>query len=478
MIASLRRAAHTLAYIMGFSACLCSAAVAHEPDPPATTVFSLPAAVDFALAHYPAVRSALEQLAAARAGVGVARTAYLPHLDLLWQENRGTRNNISGVLLPQPVVPAISGPVLDETSWRSVWGSAAGGLLSWEPFDFGLRQANVDLARALTQQASAGLDVTRLDAATTAADAFIAVVAAEQAVRAAQANVDRLHVFVDSVHTLVHQQLRPGADAARADAELAAATNQLIRTQEAVDVNRATLAETLGIAGTPVTVEAGPLLTLPASPPPPAPDFSAHPQALAEAAAVDAIRARERVLDRTYYPHVNLQADVYGRGSGALADGRLEGGTSGLRPDVGNWISGVSVSFPMFDIVQLRARRQVEAHNEAAKQADYEQTRQELHGQYARAQALVDGAQRIAENTPVELSAARQAEAQARARYQAALASITEVAEAQRLLAQAETDDALARLGVWRAQLIAARVRGDLTSFLQALNAAAPAGGP
>jgi len=41
-----------------------------------------------------------------------------------------------------------------------------------------------------------------------------------------------------------------------------------------------------------------------------------------------------------------------------------------------------------------------------------------------------------------------------------------EVAEAQRLLAQAEIDDAVARLGVWRALLAAAQARGDLAPFL------------
>ena len=57
----------------------------------------------------------------------------------------------------------------------------------------------------------------------------------------------------------------------------------------------------------------------------------------------------------------------------------------------------------------------------------------------------------IASNTPVERQAATAGESRARARYQNGLASVTEVAEAQRLLAQAEADDAVARLGVWRA---------------------------
>src|ERR1019366_1313757 len=50
-------------------------------------------------------------------------------------------------------------------------------------------------------------------------------------------------------------------------------------------------------------------------------------------------------------------------------------------------------------------------------------------------------------------SAARAATQQATARYESGLGAITEVAEAQRLLTQAEIDDALARLAVWRGLL-------------------------
>ena len=51
------------------------------------------------------------------------------------------------------------------------------------------------------------------------------------------------------------------------------------------------------------------------------------------------------------------------------------------------------------------------------------------------------GARRVAENTPIELKAARDTESQARARYQAGLATIVDVAEAQGLLVQAEGED-------------------------------------
>jgi len=42
-----------------------------------------------------------------------------------------------------------------------------------------------------------------------------------------------------------------------------------------------------------------------------------------------------------------------------------------------------------------------------------------------------------------------------------------EVAEAQRILTQAEIDDALARLSVWRALLAVAVAEGDLAPYLE-----------
>jgi outer membrane protein TolC len=78
----------------------------------------------------------------------------------------------------------------------------------------------------------------------------------------------------------------------------------------------------------------------------------------------------------------------------------------------------------------------------------------------------LEAARRIAENTPVRLEAARAAEQQATARYRAGLGNIVEVADAERLLAQSEMDDSLARLNVWRALLAVASVHGDLTPFL------------
>src|SRR5438128_922732 len=109
-------------------------------------------AVDAAVQTYPAVRVCVEQVSAAAAGINLARTAYLPRADFLGQVNRATHNNVLGMVLPQPILPSISGPVLGTNSLGSVWGTAIGGLVSWEPFDFGLRNANVDVATSIREE--------------------------------------------------------------------------------------------------------------------------------------------------------------------------------------------------------------------------------------------------------------------------------------------------------------------------------------
>jgi outer membrane protein TolC len=434
---------------------------------PPENPLTLDQAVDFALANYPAVRASIERSLASKEGVSLSRTTYLPRTDLLWQSNRATRNNIFGLVLPQSVVPPISGPVLSSTSDRGVWGSAAGILVSWEPFDFGYRGANVDVAKATDNRAKAELSLTKLDVAGAVGDAFLRLAAAQQQVKAAEADVDRRQVLAASVHVLVKEELRPGADASRSDAELAAAKIQLIRSQQVERESEATFSELLGISGSKIAINADSLLAT-------TPNFYAsqsalvdHPAAQIANSTLFETRAREKVLSKSYYPRFNLQGSFSGRGSGANPDGSFGTGTDGLDLMRRNWAVGLAATFSVLDFPSLHFKKQIEQSNERAQRADYDKVLQNLTAQEERAKAAYDSAVLISQNTPVELEAARLGETQATARYKAALAPIVEVAEAQRLLLQAETEDNLARLTVWRAMLGEALARGDLQPFLE-----------
>ncbi len=112
-------------------------------------------------------------------------------------------------------------------------------------------------------------------------------------------------------------------------------------------------------------------------------------------------------MERSYYPKFNFQSAVYGRGSGANADGTFGGGTGGLGPDRSNWAVGLTITFPLLDVFSIRQRKAIEAANERGQEARHRQTILDLTAELRKAQASLDGARQVAEATPVELDTAR-----------------------------------------------------------------------
>jgi outer membrane protein len=451
--------------------------LAQQPSGTPVRQFTVQEAVDYALAHYPAVQASLEQYNAAHAGVGLARTNYLPDLDGVWQVDRGSRESVLGVLLPQSpnILTGTQGSVTPHAN-RPFWTSGAGVLLSWEPFDFGYRRAEIRSALATQQRTEEQVTLTRLGVASAVAEASLALVADEQRVAVSQADLDQRQVFARSVHALVDARLRPGADASRADAEVATARTRLILAQRDEQVGSVALAQVLGLAGTRVTIQPGPFLQTPPEQPLVQPPATGNPAVVVQQRRVEEEKARMSVLNHAWYPHLNTEALLSARGSGEQSDGTDTPGLQGLGFSAYNWEAGVTAQMDLTQFFAIHERKRVEAANWRQQEQLYTQTLQNVTAQQQTAFADLDGARRVAQNTPVELEASRQGEIQATARFKAGLGTSVDVAAAQDLLAQAEMDDSLARLSIWRALAEVAAANGDLTPFLN-MAAGTPAGG-
>jgi outer membrane protein len=423
-------------------------------------------AVEAALRNYPSVRVSQEQIGAAAAGIRLARTAYLPRIDMLAQANRATRNNVFGLLLPQSVIPSMSGPVIGTNNLGTAWGSVVGTLVTWEPFDFGLRRANVAVAEAGRAESKAALHRTEYEVAVATSDAVLTFAAAQDTVRAARAGVERAETVARTIHALANAALRPGADASRSDAEVAAARTQLIQAEQAVAVAQATIARFTGGEPSQVAIAVPGLQRLPAEQTLAPLDAAANPIAREQYAAIAQVKAQLHALERSYFPRFYLQGSAYARGTGAETNGVLLGGANGLAPNVQNYALGFSVTFPVFDFAAIEAREAAQSAVLRAQTARAQQIATDLKAQWNAAAAELEGSRRVAANTPVQVAAARAAAEQATARYQAGLGNVDAVAEAQRLLTQAEIDDALARLSVWRGLLAVAAAAGDIRPFL------------
>lgn len=433
--------------------------------PPAS--MTLLQAIDYALEHYPAVRESLAKQHEAKSGIDLAQTAYLPRVEIGVQGTRSTFNNVSGMFFPKSFFQPISGPDLERNSFSSDWGSAAGILLAWEPFDFGLRSAQVDTAKAMEQYSQSFVTLTQLEVALAVGDAYINVIMAKESRQALQANLERRIVFAKTVEVLVKNQLRAGVDESRAQAETAVAKTQLLEAEQLERSSLATLAELLSQADAPISIQDPTLLAFPEGTVPLTLEPSQHPLALVQKAAVEIPKKREEVLANSWVPKFNVESSFFGRGTGWDNQGNRDGGAEGLLPDVPNWTVGLTATFSLLDISAIRAKKQQEHYRTVAEKARYDRVIQELSGQQVKARVMLESARRIAENTPVQLRAARLTEAQAQAQFKAALATVVDVAEAQRLVVQAAVDDARARLSVWKALLALSGAQGDLAQFLQ-----------
>lgn len=439
---------------------------------PTSNPLTLGQVIATATANYPAIRAAEAQHRAASEAVGVAKTAFLPRTDIIWQMDRATANNVLGLTLPQAIAPSVTGSILPADATRSAWNSTGGALISWQPFDFGARGAKVEVARQGGEAAKQASVLTQLQVSANAGSAFFDLAAAEQLVTVAQANVRRYESFDKVVHVLVDNTLRPGADASQADAQLALARNQLIQAETQVAVKRAALTEYLQSKGQ-AEVDAAALLAAQ-----PATDLAAtaeasHPFVLEERALTLQQEAQNRFLNRSYVPVFSASGVVFGRGAGTSTTGSFPGGSAGLAPDTLNWAAGVQVTFSAFDFFNLRDERRVQQANVQTEHARMDQALSDVTTAVQQAQAALSGARKLAANTPIELTAAQTSEQQQQARYRSGLATVVDVAAAEGVLAQAEGDDAIARLGVWRAELGLAVAQGDLQPFLQLLQSQA-----
>ena len=158
--------------------------------------------------------------------------------------------------------------------------------------------------------------------------------------------MDRWQVFVKSIHTLVDNALKPGADASRADAQLALAKTQWYQAQAGEQAALATLAALMGMAGTEVQTEPGNLVQLPPVAALPRVAPADNPLARDQMAAVRQVEAQEKVLNRTDYPRIFLGAEAFGRGSEIPNNGSIAGNWDGLAPGTGKLGGGADDYLP------------------------------------------------------------------------------------------------------------------------------------
>ncbi len=137
-----------------------------------------------------------------------------------------------------------------------------------------------------------------------------------------------------------------------------------------------------------------------------------------------------------------------------------------MLPVIPNYQVALIVNWNFLDIFRLHQEKRVQEERMYQQRQEAELVMQNLRTQDVQSRARVKAALALAENMPIQVHASIVATQQAEARYKTGLGSVAQVAQANETLAQSRVQEAIARVGVWRALLSVASVHGDLKPLL------------
>lgn len=438
------------------------------PAPPVSSgppapVLTLGTAIRAALAAHPRLAEARADASSAASDLAIARSAQLPRLEGQWQTLRATGSAVAGTHFGMDGLPGVGGPPGNRSPGEGVWGATA-ALVTSMPITGLLRtRREIEASTSRREAAVARLEHAQLQVAARAAAAYLEARAGRAQVRVADAARERALAIDSLTRALARQGLRPGADSARTAADVAAAEIDVARAEQVVAVALARVANAIGADGSveidTTAIQLGTIGIV---------EQVRHPAERVADADMQAAAAQQRVAATAWLPRIDLLGAAFARGSGEPVIGIPSAvPMRGIAPNVGNWAVGVIASWPLTGVPAWRAeQRRAEAEADAA-QARALTVHNTLTAERAEAQAALQGAQRIAARTAALVSAANATLEQFLARYRAGLTTHVEVADAQRQLARAEMDDAVAQLEVIAARLRQAQANGDLAQFLK-----------
>ena len=432
---------------------------------------SLRESVDTAIRNYPTIRQKFFKLRAAKANVSLAKMQYLPNLNIDTQISGVTPNRIASVVMNNvsgfDTVPVDSGPAVQKARYGPVLNNLQGLNLNWLMVDFGLRKANDKFADADARTARADISLTELDVAFATADSFFHAAACKQVITARQASLDHMEAAKLRVKTLVAEGLRPGVDAADLDYEVSKAKINLLKAEKDFRLSLVDLAEKMGLSTHDFDIISDPVVRSPSEIKEERPvDLSSHPLARFKFAEIDRWRAKQTVLDKAYRPHLWLNSSVWGRGSGDRSN-PIGPVADGVLPQVFNYMIGASFSFPILEYFPLKAQKQMARSNELAARADFDAAMLLLEKKDANSRVLLEQTRKIAKQTPELVAAARVKETNVLKRYSVGLNNVVSLAVAEENLAQADVENAVAQIEVWRSILALGYAQGDLQQFFK-----------
>lgn len=453
--------------------------IAQTIAPPSPTL-DLKSALDLARHNYPSIKAKDAEKESATYELRLMKNNYLPNFIVQGQVMDATSNQVRGTFFPNEgtAIPVSGGIKVNGYTNDAVWTSFATGLVNWKFFSFGKYKAAVEEAKAGMTVAEADYQNEIFQHQIRVADAYLLTLMLDDMVKSQQANLSRVKALKDVTAAYALSGLRPGVDSSLVNAEYSKATLLFLEAQRLANEQNVYLKELLGLTGGgKLTLDTTALLQQLPQQLQTEKGFDGNPRLMLYRNTVDFQQTRIKSIKRRELPSVSFLASGWGRGSG-ISDKLTDNGdfvyntsfSAGVPFRAYNYMVGVSTIWNVTTLFRTsNEARQQRAIVKIAEER-YNEESLKIESEWERARLRYRAALEVARQAPVQLKAAQDAYAQAKARYDAGFSTVLELTQTFSVLNRAEVDSAVATGNVWRAILQYAAATGDFDVFINNLN--------
>ena len=426
-----------------------------------TVHLSLPEILQLAESNYPKLKENLFQLEASRSNIKLQQQFNNPHLDAAYQANIATHNNITGMWLPQFVLP-ISGPPSSMNDYSPVTGSAASLLFQWQTGVFGDRKAEVAAAVATSKTVEAKNTQEIFNHKVKVSIQFIDVVYYQQLLKLYKENIHISEKQLKQVKVLAVTGLRPGIDTALIQSELSQTRIEWLKIVSLYDNVLSSLQESVASDSIIVSRDTSFYSIVPVGI---TSDTTEHPFGKTARLIIEEGKTKRIAITKLTAPHLSFWATTYARGSGVNYTGAIKT-FDGFNLNRFNYGAGVQISVPLLNHAEVKTRLQQQDWIIKAEQENLNQVSIALKKQRKLSASTFENAMVIIKETPVQVHAAEYAFNAMQIRYTTGLINYSELLQTQSGLLKAKIELAKSQAELWKALLFKAAVYGNLNLFI------------
>jgi len=375
------------------------------------------------------------------------KSNWLPNLNLSYQADAGTSNNVIGAYFGFGIVPSSSSGVHSTNVTTAASYNLGIAALDWEIYNFGGYAAADRVANANITVEQNNFAESKFALQGYTIDTYLNLIRLQNLLAIQAMDVQRNQQIRNSIESLAKSGIRPGVDTSIAEAELSKSRLNYIEVANQLKQVQLQLSAVSGfpyqsIVPDTTTEESliGQQVTMPY-----ALDTANHPIINYYRSLYQSSLQREDLVKKQYNPKISLEAAAWDRGSSIDAADNYGSLGSGFGFDRDNYLVGIGISYNLFDLRRrhLKLSTQKAASDYALRKLQEQQQLLAISASQAGVE-LTTAQQRLAE-IPKQLKAATDSYRQKLSLYRSGLTDIIELDAALNILYTAETDYAQAK---------------------------------